>query len=352
MSDRNPIVEAVDTFVRSPGTTAPDAGPQARDVIDLKRVMGMVLLALAPCVVFAVHRYGLARMLPLFAVSYGVGLGIEALFAMIRRTEINEGYFVTGALIPLIVPVTIPLWQLAVAVAFAVVFAKEAFGGTGYNIFNPALVCRAFLFFAYPAHMTGAVWTPPPPAAAQQVDVVTSATPLAVVDAATDRPAGEALADAGYSRRAMFLGDVPGSPGELSKLAILIGAVILIGTGIASVRIIVAGVVGALGTAALVGLIAPSATGVLSLAPWDHVLLGGLLFGIVFMATDPVTSPETATGKWLFGLACGSLTVVIRIASPAYVEGTMLAILLMNAFAPAIDRGVLAANARRRRRRG
>lgn len=383
MTRHRPLLRALQVLLRTPDTTTPRSGVHIRDVLDLKRTMAIVLLALLPVIAFAFYRYGFVRMMPLFAVSYGVGLGIEWLFALVRRHHINEGYLVTGALIPLIVPVTIPLWQLAVAVAFAVVFAKEVFGGTGYNIFNPALVCRAFLFFAYPAQMTGTVWVPPPAAAYDydakpapalygiaavsgatssrqsmappptNADAVSAATPLAVADSAPYGRTRAALTQAGYTTRALLVGNVPGTPGELSKLAILFGAAVLLLAGIASARIMIGGVAGVLITAAACNALATEPVGLFALSPLHHLLLGGLLFGLVFMATDPVTSPETSAGKWMFGFSCGALTVLIRLYSPAYVEGTMLAILLMNAFAPAIDRAVLALVVQKRRlRRG
>jgi Na+-transporting NADH:ubiquinone oxidoreductase subunit B len=359
VSRLEPIREMFASFVRSPGATTGPTGPHVRDVNDLKRTMFVVIVALLPCLGFAIYSYGLARIAPILAVSYGVGLGIEMLFAVIRQKPVSEGYLVTGLLIALIVPITIPLWQLATGVAFAVIFGKEVFGGTGKNIFNPALVCRAFLFFAYPAQMSGEVWIEPPPAAAtlagavesvDAVDAVSGATPLAIA-AAAPADANAALDAAGYTTRALVLGDVAGTPGELHKLAILVGAIILVAGGVASLRTMVAGVAGLVATALIVWLAMPDATGIAGLAPWRHLVVGGFLFAIVFMATDPVTSPETAAGKWVFGAACGALTVLIRVFSPAYPEGAMLAILLMNAFAPAIDRGVLAVHVRRRRAR-
>jgi Na+-transporting NADH:ubiquinone oxidoreductase subunit B len=349
-----PIFEATDTFVRTPDTTTPARGPQLRDVHDLKRAMAVVVVALLPCLGYALHTHGLLAMLPILAVSYGVGLGIEAVFAVVRKQPISEGYLVTGLLIALVVPITIPLWQLATGVAFAVVFAKEVFGGTGKNIFNPALVCRAFLFFAYPAQMSGDVWIDQPVtelAATIEVDAVSAATPLAVAAAAGPGRADLELQRAGYTPRKLLTGDVPGTPGEANKLAILIGALILIGGGVASLRVMIGGVAGLLVAATAVTFAMPDAAGTASLAPWQHLLTGGFLFAIVFMATDPVTSPETATGKWVFGIACGALTLLIRVLNPAYPEGAMLAILLMNAFAPALDRAVLALHIRRRRRR-
>jgi Na+-transporting NADH:ubiquinone oxidoreductase subunit B len=356
MSRLAPLTEALDTFARTPDATAPACGPHVRDVNDLKRAMVVVIIALLPCLSYAIYTHGFTRMLPILAVSYGVGLGVEAVFALARRKPISEGYLVTGLLIALIVPVTIPLWQLATGVAFAVIFAKEVFGGTGKNIFNPALVCRAFLFFAYPAHMSGDVWVEPPPATAQttqsahlEVDAISGATPLAIAASAGPGAADSAVEAAGYSARALLTGDMPGTPGEGHKLAILLGAVILIGAGVASLRIMIAGAIGLLATAFIVGHAMPDATGVAALAPWRHLVMGGFLFALVFMATDPVTSPETTAGKWVFGLACGALTVLVRVFNPAYPEGAMLAILLMNAFSPAIDRAVLALHIRRRR---
>ncbi len=227
---------------------------------------------LLPCLGYAIYTHGLARMLPILLVSYGVGLGVEVIFAILRKKPVSEGYLVTGMLVALIVPITIPLWQLAVGVAFAVVFAKEAFGGTGKNIFNPALVCRAFLFFAYPAQLSGDVWVPSPVISAE-VAAVSAATPLAVA-ASSGPAASDAMLDrAGYTARALVIGDVPGTPGETSKLAVLVGALVLIGAGVASLRIMIGGVVGLLGMAMLIGLAMPDAAGIAGLAPWRHLVI-------------------------------------------------------------------------------
>jgi Na+-transporting NADH:ubiquinone oxidoreductase subunit B len=271
---------------------------------------------------FRIFWYGFLKVLPLLVVSYVTGLGIEFTVAQIRGHQVNEGYLVTGMLIPLIVPVTIPLWMLAVAVAFSVLIGKEIFGGTGMNIWNPALLARAFLFFAYPGYMTGeSIW----------VDGFSGATPLALLTGGT---APLEL------WRDMFLGLVPGSVGETSVVCILLGAAILLFTGVASWKVMLSCVGGAF-LMSLAGSI-----------PFHyHLVMGGFAFGCVFMATDPVTGPQTETGKWIFGFLIGVLTIIIRLFNPGYPEGMMLAILLMNTFAPLIDHTVVSVNVRRRMKR-
>jgi Na+-transporting NADH:ubiquinone oxidoreductase subunit B len=304
-------------------------------------------------------------MLPLLIVSYGVGLGIEMLFAVIRKEEVSEGYLVSGMLIALIVPPSTPLWQLAVGIAFAVVLGKEVFGGTGMNIFNVALMVRAFLFFAFPAQMSGdTVWVAGNDALAgipgNLIDGYSEPTALAVAKAAvvSGENASQALAawgDGAYSHANLFFGDMPGSAGEMSKLCVLLGAFWIVFTGVGSGRTMTGGLLGMLGAAFVVPMLAeaggliPDAS--LHLAPWEHLIAGGFLFGIVFMATDPVSSPETDRGKWIYGIAIGVITVLVRAINPAYPEGTMLGILLLNAFAPTIDHFVVAANVKRRRAR-
>ena len=272
-------------------------------------------------------------MLPMLAVSYIVGLSIEFTFAQIRHHQVNEGYLVTGFLIPMIVPVTTPLWQLAIAVAFAVLIGKEVFGGTGMNFLNPALVARAFLFFSYPTRMSGdSVWVA---ADLWGTDGITSATPLAEL-AAGMKPTASALD--------MFIGTIPGSTCETSVIAILIGAAILLMTGIASWRIILSVMIGG----GLMGLVLNYDC---QIPFYYHYLMGGFMFGAVFMATDPVTAAQTNIGKWIYGLLIGAFAVMLRVINLAYPEGMMLSILLMNCFAPLIDHCVVAQNIRRRKRR-
>ena len=282
--------------------------------------------------------FGFLKVLPIIVVSYGVGLGIEFIFAQIRGHEVNEGFLVTGLLIPLIVPVNIPLWMVALATAFAVVFGKEIFGGTGYNIVNVALLARAFLFFAYPGHMTGdKVWiyqlTEKAP-----VDGFSGATPLAEC-ALGNTEKIPSLGD-------MFMGYIPGSIGETSTLAILIGAAILIWTGVGSWKIMLSTLLGALAIGGLCNLF--PANDYMELAPWNHLLMGGFAFGMVFMATDPVTATHTERGKWFYGFGIGAFAVMIRVFNPAYPEGMMLAILLMNITAPLIDYFVVESHIKRR----
>jgi Na+-transporting NADH:ubiquinone oxidoreductase subunit B len=296
---------------------------------------------------FEMFLYGLLRVLPVVIVSYVVGLGIEFVFAQIRGHEINEGFLVSGMLIPLVMPIETPLWMVAVATAFAVIIGKEVFGGTGMNIWNPALVARAFLFFAYPAQMSGIkVWVDLG-ASDNVVDSFTGATPLA------DAAAGNIT----YSATDAFLGIIPGSIGETSTLAILLGAVILIITGIGSWRIMLSTIAGG----AVMGLILNAFAGSAALSPentvyfgipfWHHLILGGFMFGAIFMATDPVSAAQTVKGKWIYGFLIGIIAVLIRVVNPAYPEGMMLAILLMNTFAPLIDHYVVQGHIKRRLKR-
>lgn len=343
-------IDAFDTFLRVPGTVT-SKGSHVRDAVDLKRIMIIVVVALIPAALFGMWNvgyqhglatgqsfglfqnfwYGFLKVLPLYLVAYIVGLGIEFASAQIRNEEVNEGYLVSGMLIPLIVPVDVPLWTLAIAVAFAVLFGKEVFGGTGMNFLNPALLCRAFLFFAYPSKMSGSsVWVSLK-GGESLIDGATGATPLAF---ATDGL--EAMNNAGvqYGMSAwdMFAGLVPGSVGETSVIAILIGAVILLWTGVASWKIMVSSVAGAL----FVGWLG-NFFGVTDVPAYYQLLMGGFAFGTVFMATDPVTSAQTECGKWIYGFLIGALCVIVRLFNPGYAEGMMLAILLMNTFAPLID---------------
>ena len=282
------------------------------------------------------------RLLPLIIVSYGVGLGIEFAAAQIRGHEINEGYLVTGLLIPLIMPIDIPLWMLALAVAFSVILGKEVFGGTGMNILNPALLARAFLFFSYPAWMSGDnVWTEGMVTSKNIIDGYSGATPLAIC----------AAGDMGNlpSFMEMFIGTIPGSVGETSTIAILLGAVILLITGVGSWKIML----GVVGGGATMGLLfnVISANTYMDVPFYYHFVMGGFAFGAVFMATDPVTASQTEKGKWIYGFMIGLLSVIIRVLNPAYPEGVMLAILLMNVFAPLIDYFVVQSNIKKRLRR-
>lgn len=341
--------DAFDTFLFVPNTVT-RRGAHVRDCVDLKRVMIIVVLALMPAMLFGTwnvgyqyalatgadwgfwHQfgYGLLKVIPLYLVSYIVGLGIEFASAQIRGHEVNEGYLVSGMLIPLIVPVDVPLWILALAVAFAVVIGKEIFGGTGMNIWNPALLARAFLFFSYPSTMSGdKVWI---------ADGITGATPLA-------NPTISGLGQTSFMD--MFLGIIPGSVGETSTVAILIGAAILLWTGVASWKIMFSSILGGLAIAGL----AQWADPVNALPCYYHLVMGGFMFGTVFMATDPVTSAQTETGKWIYGFLVGALAITVRLWNPGYPEGMMLAILLMNTLAPLIDHYVIEASTKRRLKR-
>lgn len=354
-------VDAFDTFLRVPGTVT-RRGAHVRDAVDLKRIMIIVVLALVPAALFGMWNvgyqhclatgqewgllqnfwYGFLRVLPLYIVAYVVGLGIEFASAQIRNEEVNEGYLVSGMLIPLIVPVDVPLWTLAIAVAFAVLFGKEVFGGTGMNFLNPALLCRAFLFFAYPSKMSGSsVWVSLKNGESL-IDGATGATPLSFASEGLDAM-NNAGVQYGMSAWDMFAGIIPGSVGETSVIAILLGAVILIWTGVASWKIMVSSVAGAL----FVGWLG-NFFGATDVPAYYHLLMGGFAFGTVFMATDPVTSAQTECGKWIYGFLIGALCVVVRLFNPGYAEGMMLAILLMNTFAPLIDHYVTDAAISRR----
>lgn len=354
-------VDAFDTFLRVPGTVT-RRGAHVRDAVDLKRIMIIVVLALVPAALFGMWNvgyqhclatgqewglfqnfwYGFLRVLPLYIVAYVVGLGIEFASAQIRNEEVNEGYLVSGMLIPLIVPVDVPLWTLAIAVAFAVLFGKEVFGGTGMNFLNPALLCRAFLFFAYPSKMSGSsVWVSLKNGESL-IDGATGATPLSFASEGLDAM-NNAGVQYGMSAWDMFAGIIPGSVGETSVIAILIGAVILIWTGVASWKIMISSVAGAL----FVGWLG-NFFGATDVPAYYQLLMGGFAFGTVFMATDPVTSAQTECGKWIYGFLIGALCVVVRLFNPGYAEGMMLAILLMNTFAPLIDHYVTDAAISRR----
>ncbi len=348
--------EAMETFFYVP-TDVTKKGSHVRDCNDMKRTMFMVIIALIPTILFGMWNIGFQRidgadftiwqnfwfgfwkMLPSILVTYVVGLSIECAFAQIRKEEVNEGFFVSGILIPLIIPIGTPLWMTALATAFAVVIGKEIFGGTGMNIFNPALLARMFIFFSYTSSISGeAVWF---------ADARTGATPL-----------GE-LANTGTTSVSMldaFVGTIPGSIGETSTLCILLGAIVLLATGTASWRTMLSVFVGGLVMGGIFNLIAPAepqtATEMyMSLPAWQHLLLGGFAFGAVFMATDPVTSAQTNTGKYIVGFMIGALAILVRVFNTGYPEGMMLAIIFMNALAPVVDHYVVQANVARRNRR-
>jgi Na+-transporting NADH:ubiquinone oxidoreductase subunit B len=337
-------------------------GSHVRDSIDLKRTMTVVIIALLPAFLFGAYNtgfqhfrsigidsdlfqnfwFGFLKILPLVIVSYGVGLGIEFIAAQIRGHEINEGFLVSGLLIPLIMPVDIPLWMLALATAFAVILGKEIFGGTGMNIFNPALLARAFLFFSYPAWMSGdKVWIEGLVGGENIIDGFSGATPLGLL--------AQGQASGIPSFMEMFIGTIPGSIGETSALAILIGAAILIVTGIGSWKIILSTFAGGLAMGLLLNLVAVNSY--MELPAYYHLVMGGFAFGAVFMATDPVSGAQTETGKWIYGFMIGVMSILIRVLNPAYPEGVMLAILLMNVFAPLIDYYVVQSNINRRLKR-
>lgn len=370
--------EAFDTFLFTPNTTAGAKGVQVRDAVDLKRLMMTVIIAMVPCLLFGIYNVGhqhflalgqqatwdakvwvgLVQVVPIIIVSYATGLGVEFIFATIRRHPVNEGFLVTGMLIPLVMPPDIPLWQVAVATIFAVIIGKEAFGGTGMNVLNVALTARAFLYFAYPLQISGEVWTYLPEGASV-VSGYSGATPLAIAAQAGTTQGADAVAalnsfgtgwaDNLYSFSNMFFGFIPGSLGETSTLMCLIGAVILIATGVGSWKIIVSVFAGAYAMGLFMNLIGGNAF--VMLPAHYHLVMGGLAFGAVFMATDPVTAAQTERGKWIYGFLIGLFTVLIRVFNPAYPEGIMLAILLMNVFAPLIDYFVVSANKKRRLQR-
>tara|TARA_B100000575_G_scaffold287103_1_gene284880 strand:+ start:4299 stop:5456 length:1158 start_codon:yes stop_codon:yes gene_type:complete len=351
-----PAINAFDTFLFVPNHTT-SSGSHVRDAVDLKRTMVTVIIALLPALFYGIYNtgyqyfiqtdleftfydvmlHGSKKIFPMIAVSYAVGLFIEFIFAIYRGHEVNEGYLVTGLLIPMIMPVDIPLWMVAVSVAFAVLIAKEAFGGTGMNILNPALTARAFAFFAYPTYMSGnKVWV----SEASSLDGISGETILGYLAAGNNID---------YTFTEMFNGSIPGSIAETSTLSIILGAIILVFTGVASWRIIVGGILGA----SLVGML----FNLWSINPlmqfnWiNHLVVGGFAFGIVFMATDPVSASQTQTGKWIYGFLVGVFCILIRVFNPAYPEGVMLAILLMNVFAPTIDHYVVERNIKKRQLR-
>ncbi len=373
-----PAFNALHTFLYTPNETT-HSGSHVRAADDLKRTMNTVIMALIPCLIFGIFNAGYQHyaaidntlrldplgnfftwdnftlgawtVLPLVIVSYGVGLLVEFIFAVIKGHEVEEGYLVTGMLVPLIVPIDIPLWMLAVAVIFGVVIGKEVFGGTGMNILNPALTIRAFLFFAYPTWMSGdKVWVHGAKEMAGQPDAISGETILGSL-AQNHEPI--------YSIWDSFWGFIPGSVGETSTFLILIGALFLIFTKIGSWRIMLSAVLGALAMGLIfngvvdAGWIKDGSSfyGLMSETFWHHLVIGGLAFGIVYMATDPVTASQTNKGKWIYGFLIGFISVLIRVFNPAYPEGVMLAILLMNVFAPTIDHYVVRGNIKKRMKR-
>ena len=367
-----PLFEAQDTFALTPPDVT-TGKTHVRDAVDLKRVMFTVVVALVPCLLWAIYNAGyqyyahsgmdaglsavigrgILIVMPIIFVSYLVGGIWEVLFAVVRKHEINEGFLVTGMLFPLTLPPTIPLWEVAVGISFGVVIGKEVFGGTGYNILNPALTARAYLFFAHAKDMTGDVWS-------QSVDGVTGATPLGIGAAlggkGEDVVAG--LAAQGFTFRTMFNGLEPGSIGETAAIPVLIGAAILIIAGVGSWRIMAGGVIGLVATAVLMNFMPVESTTssgkLLQLTTWSqipfyyHLVMGSFLFGIVFMATDPVSAAATNTGKWIYGILIGVTTVIVRVLNPGFPEGVMLAIILMNVLAPMIDHYVVRAHIKKR----
>lgn len=368
------VFDGFETFLFTPNSTS-KSGVHIHDSIDSKRTMIVVIIALMPALLFGMYNvgyqhnlaigadpgfwstfiFGFLAVLPQIIVSYAVGLGIEFAVAQVKKEEIQEGFLVSGMLIPMIVPVDTPLWMIAVATAFAVVFAKEVFGGTGYNVFNVALVTRAFLFFAYPAAMSGEkVFVRTADTfgigSGTVIDSFSGATPLGqIATATTNSTTVTDVLGNPLSLMDMFIGLIPGSIGETSKLAILIGAVILLVTNIASWKTMLSVFIGGAVTALLFNMIGTTAA--MSLGPLEHILLGGFAFGAVFMATDPVTSARTEKGKYIYGLLVGFMAVVIRVLNPGYPEGMMLAILLMNVFAPLIDYYIVEANIKQRLKR-
>ncbi|KAF5075018.1 Na(+)-translocating NADH-quinone reductase subunit B [anaerobic digester metagenome] len=373
----NSTYDAFETFLYVPNKTS-KSGVHIHDARDSKRTMVIVILALIPALLMGMYNvgyqhylainvqagfvgtflYGLLAMLPQIVVSYVVGLGIEFAMAQMKKEEVAEGFLVSGLLIPMILPVDTPLWMIAVATAFSVIFAKEVFGGTGYNIFNVALIARAFLFFAYPSKMSGdQVWVRTADTfglgGGNVVDGFSGATPLGQLAVSDASRFGDfsflGITGNPLSLWDMFIGLIPGSVGEVSTLAILLGAILLIITGVGSWKTMTSVFLGGLFTVALLNLLAQNAA--MEMPPVYHFLLGGFAFGTVFMATDPVTSARTEKGKWIYGFLIGVVAILIRIFNPGYPEGMMLAILFMNAFAPLIDFYVVDANIKRRLKR-
>jgi len=381
-----PAFNAIHTFLYLPNETT-HSGSHVRAADDLKRTMNTVIMALVPCLIFGIFNTGYQHysaingfpetfslfehfinwenfilgawtVLPLVLVSYGVGLTIEFIFAVIKGHEVEEGYLVTGMLVPLIIPVDTPLWMLAVAVVFGVVIGKEIFGGTGMNILNPALTIRAFLFFAYPTWMSGdKVWVHG--AVERDAQIAAGATDVSAISGETILGSYAQNQEVIFSLWDMFYGFIPGSIGETSTLLILLGGAFLLYAKVASWRIIVSSIVGALAMGLIfnwvvdAGIITETSNfyGLMSVSFWEHLIIGGLAFGIIYMATDPVTGSQTNKGKWIYGFFIGFISVMIRVFNPAYPEGVFLAILLMNVFAPTIDHYVIRGNIKKRMKR-
>ncbi|NLB64043.1 MAG: NADH:ubiquinone reductase (Na(+)-transporting) subunit B [Fibrobacter sp.] len=364
-------VEAFDTFARTPALVT-ESKVHIRDSLDSKRLMSTVILALIPAVLFGMWNTGMQTinsvvgldasflnamfigakvLIPQLVVSYAVGLGIEFIFALIRNHEVNEGFLVTGMLIPLTMPAEIPLWMIGVGTAFGVIFAKEVFGGTGFNFLNPALTARAFIFFSYPTKISGDnVWRAIEAHKEQLVDGYSGATPLAI---AATAPRGtnvvEQLSEAGFNFKNMLIGTIPGSIGETSVIAFGIGALILLITGVASYKVMLSTIVGGAFMGIVFNLFGSETSLAFMNLPWYyHLVMGGFAFGAVFMTTDPVSAAATSLGKYIYGFLIGVLAILIRVLNPAYPEGMMLAILFMNIFAPLIDWVILQLNIRRR----
>ena len=364
----HPVYEGHRTILFAPSETTQKNGTQIKDAVDLKRMMFTVIIAMIPCLVYGMwnvgHQHymavgetaslgdkfllGAVRVLPMLIVSYGIGLLTEFIFCVIKQHPVEEGFLVTGMLIPLVLPPTIPLWQVGLATVFGVVIAKEAFGGTGMNILNVALTARAFLYFAYPSQISGdKVWTYL--GEKTPIDTFSGATILGIGGESTTDSTVEVAGRIGNQFFDFLMGAVPGSVGETSFVMCLIGAAILVGTGVGSWKIIFSVFLGAIG----MGLLFQTVGGnpFLEMPAYYHLVIGGLAFGAVFMATDPVTAAQTETGKWIYGFMIGAITVLIRVINPAYPEGIMLAILFMNVFAPLIDFYVVEANKKRRLKR-
>tara|TARA_B100002052_G_scaffold241646_1_gene226192 strand:+ start:11197 stop:12366 length:1170 start_codon:yes stop_codon:yes gene_type:complete len=360
-----PLYDAIDTILYVPNETA-SHGPYIRDHVDVKRSMIFVVIALIPCLLFGIYNAGLQTsindgsvassnfidifitgafsVVPMYIVVFSVGGACEALFAVTRNHEINEGFLVTGMLIPLTMPPTVPLWMLGIATAFGIIIGKEIFGGTGFNVFNPALTARAFIFFAYPTTMSGdKVWS---------IDGMSGATPLLKVSSEAGSSYLTFLGD--YTWWNMFIGTIPGSIGETSTLCVILGALFLLITGIGSWRTMSGVMIGMLLMSFLTNQFAnltDSSNPMLYIPPHYHFVMGSFAFGMVFMATDPVSSAHTQRGMWYYGILVGVMCVLIRAINPAYPEGMMLAILFANAFAPLFDYYVLEANVKRRKAR-
>ena len=364
------IFESFETFLFVPGNTAPKKGAHIRDAMDSKRLMSIVVMAVIPAMLFGMWNvgyqhfmsigqdasffetfgHGFLKVIPIVVVSYVAGLGTEFVFVHIKQKEIEEGFLVSGILIPLILPVGVPLWMVAVATVFAVIIGKEVFGGTGMNIVNPALLARAFLFFAYPSKMSGdKVWISNLTEGHNVIDGFSGATPLGqaiekganIVDGL-----GHQLSTFDY-----FMGWIPGSIGETSALMILLGAILLLYTGVASWKIILSAFAGGAIMGIILNIFATDTNLAMSIPFYDHLLLGGFAFGMVFMATDPVSAAQTEKGKWIYGFLAGFMAILVRVLNPAYPEGVMMAILLMNVMAPLIDHYVVRGNVKRRLKR-